>query len=118
MSRFTFTTIPSPSCPISRFSSQSTQYSRPHSTLAAQPSNLLSAPTSISLPHVSRWLDTRDELQHDIAQSHSRNDRTGNIEQNTMIKDERSDKKIEDAATDEAEEERCIACYLWWDLEF
>lgn len=80
--------------------------------------HLLGTPTGVGLPHVGRRLNRRDELQDDIADTDETDDGASDDAQHTVMQQNRADKDVEGAATDEGEEKRGIARDLGWDLEF
>lgn len=80
--------------------------------------HLLGAPAGVGLPHVGRRLNRRDELQNDVADTDKTNNGASNDAQHTVMQQDRADKDVKGAATDEGEEEGGVARDLGWDLEF
>lgn len=80
--------------------------------------HLLSTPTGVGLPHVGRRLNRWDKLQDDIADTDETDNGASNDAQHTVMQQDRTNKYVEGAATDEGEEKRGVARDLRWDLEF
>lgn len=67
--------------------------------------------------HVRGGLDLRQELQRDVCNTHEQNHRTRHVASPVVIQRNRSDKDVEDTATEEAEVEGREARHPWRDLE-
>ena len=100
--------------PYGRFPQHAYQTTPPPMVLL----HLLSTPPSISLPHVTRRFNWRNKLQRGIHKTYYANSRAKDYVECVIGKHDRADEDVEDSATKEGEEERCVTRDLWWDLEF
>lgn len=79
--------------------------------------HLLGAPAGVGLPHIGRRLDRRDEFENDVADADEADDGARDDAQHAVVQQNRADKDVESAATNEGEEEGGVARDLRWDLE-
>ena len=70
-----------------------------------------------NVPHVRWGLNRRNELQSSVAHTNYADDGAWHNAEPALTHDDRTDEDVEDAAAEEREHERGIACHLLGNLE-
>lgn len=63
--------------------------------------DLLSTPALVSLAHVGRGLDRRNELESDVADTNEADNAAGNDAEDMVVEEDRADEDVEDTPTEE-----------------